>query len=151
MLDTKTLKHKLEDIQSLILTPAPSPAKRSRANSYESPGSNCSNSSDESFTPTNAKKTSGKRRGRPPKTDADLPSPSAFKDMDEADVKYVMMRYKNNEASRRSRLNRKGKESKIFVEARLLEADYDRLVKKEQELENECAKWRRALMRLAVL
>lgn len=157
MLDTKTLKRsadnliKLEDIESLILTPAPSPAKRSRSDSYESPGSNCSNSSDDSFTPTVTKKSTGKRRGRPPKTETEVLSPSKFPPMKDSDWKYVVMRHKNNEASRRSRLQRKGKETKIFTEAQLLEQDYDRLIKEEHELKKECAKWRRALMRLAVL
>lgn len=155
MLDTKSLKRaaeiKIEDLQSFILTPASSPAKRSRADSYESPGSNCSNSSDESFEPTVVQKSTGKRRGRPPKTEPEVFSPSQLKLMSAEDVKYALMRHKNNEASRRSRLNRKGKETKIFTEAEILQHEHERLVKEDIELQRECEKWRRAVMRLAVL
>lgn len=157
MHDMKTLKRsanamiKLEEIETLIPTPAQSPAKRLRLNSYESPNSNQSSiASDDSFV-VEVRKKPAKRRGRPPKTEPTVLSPTMSKNMSEEDWKYMVMRTKNNEASRRSRQNRRGQETEIFKEARELEENYEKLIKQENDLKKECNRWRRAVMRLAQL
>lgn len=89
-----------------------------------------------------------KRRGRPPKTTCSMPSPSQF---DEKDVRYQEMRYKNNEASRRSRLNRKEKEEQAMAECHELEQKHSVLRTQEAALERELKKMRSAVMKLAQL
>lgn len=90
-----------------------------------------------------------KRRGRPPKTGSSLPSPTQYKHLSEADWRYMEMRNKNNEASRRSRINRKDRESLVEAECRQMEKQYKILFEEEQALIKECAKWRKAVMTLA--
>lgn len=158
MIDTANLKRSPTHLnfEPYLETPAstPKPAKRRRI-SYDNPGSvqsfTSTNVSDDSFAPsTPASTTSTKRRGRPPKTSCEPPSPSQYKHLTPEGFKYMQMRNKNNEASRRSRLNRKGKENAIDVEARLLEEQYRKLAARDEEVQRECARWRRAVMRLAL-
>lgn len=155
MIEVQSLKRSavVLDLDSL-LTPDTSPSKRSRQNSYESPNSVQSMSSwddDTSSMTSSQPPKPAKRRGRPPKTEPTPLSPSQFQHLSETDYKYMEMRVRNNEASRRSRLNRKDKETQIMMEATKLESNHRNLVKEEEYLTNECAKWRRAVMRLAVM
>lgn len=122
----------------------PIPTKRRRINSYDNPGSVQSITSNDSSTIATPK-----RRGRPPKTDCTLPSPSQYKHLSDSDWKYVEMRNKNNEASRRSRINRKDREHQIESEARELESEYRVLEDEEKVLLRQVAKWRSAVMKLA--
>lgn len=61
------------------------------------------------------------------------------------------MRNKNNEASRRSRINRKDREHQIEAEARELESEYSTLAEEEKILLKQVAKWRQAVMKLALV
>lgn len=126
--------------------------KRRRA-SIEEPHSVQSNlsanySDDSSATDTLA--PTKKRRGRPPKTSCSMPSPSQFSNLDEKDYRYQEMRHKNNEASRRSRLNRKEKEDSAMNECNKLEQTYESLCIKEKNLKRQVYKLRAALMKLAL-
>lgn len=136
-----------------LLTPVSSPIKRSRQNSYDSPVSvqSMSSSEDDVSVSSSNPPRPAKRRGRPPKTEVVPLSPSFYPDMPEADYKYMEMRVRNNEASRRSRLSRKDKETQISRESSRLEANYRDLVKEEESLMIQCNRWRRAVMRLATL
>lgn len=64
-------------------------------------------------------------------------------------MKYMAMRNKNNEASRRSRINRKDREHQIESEARQLENEHKLLAEEEKVLIKQVAKWRQAVMKLA--
>jgi hypothetical protein len=93
-----------------------------------------------------------KRRGRPPKPIASCPiNPSEYSNMSEADWKYRELRNKNNEASRRSRLNRKEKETHTEIEANEMTRRYRILEVQERKLIKECGKWRKAVMALALV
>lgn len=135
------------DLEGIIKEHSPVPIKRRRIDSYDNPGSvqsitSTTVSEDSSAAPT-------KRRGRPPKTSCTLPSPSMYKHLPESDWKYMEMRNKNNEASRRSRINRKDREHQIETEAKQLENEYILLEKEERILIKQVAKWRSAVMKLA--
>lgn len=71
--------------------------------------------------------------------------------MNETDLRYFQLRNKNNEASRRSRINRKDREQHIEDEAQILESRYAELQSKERTLERDCKKWKAAVMKLACL
>ncbi|KAG4068311.1 hypothetical protein HA402_007831 [Bradysia odoriphaga] len=137
------------DLESIINEQCPTPTKRRRVNSYDNPGSVQSVTS--TIVSDDSSRPAPKRRGRPPKTTSTIPSPSLYKDLSESDWKYLEMRNKNNEASRRSRINRKDRESKIEAEARELETEYNTLAKEEKTLLKQVAKWRQAVMKLALV
>lgn len=90
-------------------------------------------------------------RGRPPKTGLTPISPTELKRMNPTDRKYHLMRVKNNEASRRSRLNRKDKEDGLFRELALLERINCGLQEKNQYLDSELGKWQKKLLKLYTL
>ncbi|XP_053692299.1 uncharacterized protein LOC128740725 [Sabethes cyaneus] len=92
-----------------------------------------------------------KRRGRPPKTSSSIRDRSEYQHLSEADMRYREQRDKNNEASRKSRINRKDREHKLEDEAQQLNRQHELLVKEEQQLIKECDRWRKAVMRLALL
>lgn len=137
--------------------------KRRRLNSYDNPSSVQSATStigsddmsmpasSRASTPASASSSAPKRRGRPPKTTPTPLSPGQLKHMNESDLRYFQMRNKNNEASRRSRVNRKDREQQIEDEAQELESRYAELQNKERTLERDCKKWKDAVMKLACL
>lgn len=88
-------------------------------------------------------------RGRPPKTEPDQIPQNELKRMSPSERKYVEMRLKNNEASRRSRQSRKGKEDALFDELADLEDENLRLKEKDIELDADIKRWRKRLMKLA--
>lgn len=90
-----------------------------------------------------------KRRGRPPKSHSTPISPTQLLNMSAEDARYFQMRDKNNEASRRSRLNRKGREQQNTDVADKLEALNRQLVAREQRLETLCRVWKQRVMQLA--
>lgn len=92
-----------------------------------------------------------KRRGRPPKPVSLVRDRSEYLHLSESDMRYREQRDKNNEASRKSRINRKDREVKLEDEARELNQQYDVLLSEEQQLIKECTRWRKAVMRLALL
>lgn len=126
-----------------------------RLDSYDNPDSVQSMSSDDSSSAAHTNRSSScstpaaKRRGRPPKTTPTIVTASQLSSMTEEDIRYLEMRNKNNEASRRSRINRKGREQVIEEEAYELESRFAELQTEEQRLERQCQKWRKALLRLA--
>ncbi|XP_055529576.1 uncharacterized protein LOC129721255 [Wyeomyia smithii] len=92
-----------------------------------------------------------KRRGRPPKTASSIRDRSEYEHLSEADMRYREQRDKNNEASRKSRINRKDREQRLEDEASQLNRQHELLVNEEQQLIKECNRWRKAVMRLALL
>lgn len=171
----------MEDVMRLLTTPSgsnhlttstpkttksdpetsPVKRKRRRLNSYDNPSSvqsfTSTIGSDDISMPTSSRASTPlsasapKRRGRPPKTTPTPISPSQLKHMNESDLRYFQMRNKNNEASRRSRVNRKDREQQIEDEAQDLESRYAELQNKERTLERDCKKWKDAVMKLACL
>lgn len=137
------------NLEAIINEQSPIPTKRRRLNSYDNPGSVQSVTS--TIVSDDSSRPAPKRRGRPPKTTSTLPSPSMFQHLSESDWKYVEMRNKNNEASRRSRVNRKDREHQIEEEARELESEYNTLAEEEKALLKQVAKWRQAVMKLALV
>lgn len=77
--------------------------------------------------------TQRKRRGRPPKTQSTQPDPEELKNLSESERKYKLQRYKNNEASRQSRLNRKTKQEQNKEEEMYLQEINDDLAQKVKE------------------
>lgn len=128
-------------------TRASSPST-SISSEYINPSSVQSATSDDSFTPNSRP---AKRRGRPPKPVPTLLDENELANLSPEDKRYRELRNKNNEASRRSRLNRKDREGQLEDEARLLEEQFDRLEHEEQKLITKCARWRDAVMKLALL
>lgn len=90
-------------------------------------------------------------RGRPPKTEPTVISPTEYKKLSLADRKYYEMRVKNNEASRRSRLSKKGKEEALFDELHHLEQKYQQLQQKDHQIDYDLEKWKKRLLKLAQL
>lgn len=134
MLDNRLKRPTEDDLQDY--TPPQTPAKRSRRSSYANPQSVSTIASDDSFT-TKVKQT---RRGRPCVLDTGM-----------EDKSNCTAREKNNLASRRSRRNKTDKEHALFREAAELESRYQQLQVEEAKLEKEAAKWKRAVLRLALL
>lgn len=118
------------------------PNKRKRLDTFDDPGSVQSDSSI-------SQPSAPKRRGRPPKTHSTPVSPSQLENMNESDVRYFTMRNKNNEASRRSRINRKDREQQIEDEAVHLEEEHSRLVAHERRLEQRCMRFKELLLQMA--
>lgn len=104
------------------------------------------NASETSSTPR-----AQKRRGRPPKQASSIRDRSEYQHLNEDDLRYREQRDKNNEASRRSRLNRRDREDRLEQEGDELKRQYEELKGEEQTLIQDCARWRRAVMRLALL
>lgn len=127
-------------------TRASSPST-SISSEYINPSSVQSSTSDDSFSTHRP----AKRRGRPPKPVPSLLDPNEIANLSPEDLKYRELRNKNNEASRRSRLNRKDKETQIEEEARELETQFNMLESEERKLIRKCAQWREAVMKLALL
>lgn len=90
-------------------------------------------------------------RGRPPKSEPTQLSPAELKRLSPSDRRYYEMRLRNNEASRRSRLNRKGKEVALFDELAHLESVNEELVKRDIELDRQLKIWEKKFIKLAKL
>lgn len=86
-----------------------------------------------------------KRRGRPPKTESRPISPTELLHMNESDARYVQMRNKNNEASRKSRINRKDREQTLEAEADELMVEHAHKQSLEQRLEQRVQRLKEAL------
>lgn len=138
-------------IESLDELTASTNAKRSRG-SYTTHSSTTSSVCGDNASEASASTSKpAKRRGRPPKPVSSVRDRSEYEHLSEADMRYREQRDKNNEASRKSRINRKDRESKLEEEAAELIQKYEVLEEKEHELIQECARWRKAVMRLALL
>lgn len=90
-------------------------------------------------------------RGRPPKTEPTKLSQAELKRLSPSDRRYYEMRLRNNEASRRSRLNRKGKEEALFDELAHLEAINQKLSKRDTDLDKQLKIWEKKFIKLARL
>lgn len=90
-------------------------------------------------------------RGRPPKTAPTTIPPAEYKRLSPSDRKYYEMRIKNNEASRRSRLNRKGKEEALFDKLDRLENENSNLKQMDLRMDVELRKWEKKLFKLVAL
>lgn len=149
MIDRSARKRIAIELAEYITSPVKSKRRRS---SYEDPASvqSCQSFDSQALSSV-ASPHQPKRRGRPPKPLGSTPSPSHFSHLNSDDMKYAEMRNKNNEASRRSRMNRRDKETAIFQEADQLERMHKELSAVENQLKRDCNKWRRAVMKLALL
>lgn len=124
-------------------TRASSPAT-STLSDYINPSSVQSNaSSDDSYRP--------RRRGRPAKPVASLLDLNEFAHLSPEDLRYRELRNKNNEASRRSRMNRRSKEQQLEDEANELTQQYSFLEMEATKLERQCKRWRETVKHLALL
>lgn len=90
-------------------------------------------------------------RGRPPKTEPTIISPSEYKKLNAADRRYFELRNKNNEASRRSRLNKKFKEDAQSETLEKLMKQNAILKAKDAQLEREMKIWQNRVFKLADL
>lgn len=90
-------------------------------------------------------------RGRPPKTEPTQLTPAELKRLSPSDRKYAEMRLKNNEASRRSRLNRKGKEEALFDQLESLQTINDELKALDSSLDRQLKSWENKFLKLARL
>ncbi|XP_055613844.1 uncharacterized protein LOC129760261 [Uranotaenia lowii] len=140
----------IENVEELTASSNP---KRSRPNDLASTTSSIyGDNASEASASTSTQQRPPKRRGRPPKPiNSGLRDPSEYQHLNEVDMRYREQRDKNNEASRKSRINRKDRELKLESEAEELNRQYKVLEGEEQQLIKECARWRRAVMRLALL
>ncbi|XP_053678531.1 uncharacterized protein LOC128728906 [Anopheles nili] len=146
-----TFQLTLESLRQLTGLPggAKSGGQRStsRIGSLSSASSACGDSSSDVSSGTKAPK----RRGRPPKTAGTVRDRSQYQHLSEADWRYREQRDKNNEASRKSRINRKDRELKLELEADRLNAQHQKLSYEERRLQVDCQRWRKAVMKLALL
>lgn len=135
----------IEDLDELTESTNPKRARHSNASSTTSSlyGDIASETSSTTSPP--------KRRGRPPKPVGSIRDRSEYQHLSEADMRYREQRDKNNEASRKSRINRKDRETRLEDEAKELKHHYSQLETEERQLISECARWRKAVMRLALL
>uniref|UniRef100_A0A182N080 BZIP domain-containing protein n=1 Tax=Anopheles dirus TaxID=7168 RepID=A0A182N080_9DIPT len=120
----------------------------SRGRRLSSASSACGDSSSDVSSST-AK--APKRRGRPPKVAGTVRDRAQYQHLSDADWRYREQRDKNNEASRKSRINRKDREQRIEQEADQLNAQHQKLAYEERHLRTECRRWRKAVMKLALL
>lgn len=132
---------RMEDLEAMLPTPSATPMKRSRQNSIFS---------EDSYSTISGSRTP-KRRGRPLKTESTVLSPTELKNLSEMDRKYLEMRNKNNEASRRSRQSKRGKETQVMTVAMKMEMKNMELVTCFAEVSRERDVWRRAVLRMAQL
>lgn len=145
---------KIEDIQQALPTPAPTPTKRSRENSCET-----SDSSSIRSTPRKRRTTSRyseddqpkRPRGRPPKTEPEILSLAERRRLSATDLRHKEMRIKNNESSRRSRANRKGKEGLIIDQLQFQEKRFHDLQRENEQLELQVALWHKRVFKLATI
>lgn len=147
-----------ENIENILPTPVASPMQQPQTDDeIETPAqpalraskrrAAAPRSNDTYYDETPVKKP----RGRPPKTEPTRISQAEFRRMSLQDRRYLEMRLKNNEASRRSRLSRKDKEQSIFTELEQQEQINRRLREQDQQLDIEIQTWRKRLMKLAKL
>lgn len=122
-------------------------AKKSRYATSSTASSLCGDNASETSSTPHAQK----RRGRPPKQDSTIRDRSEYQHLNEDDLRYREQRDKNNEASRRSRLNRRDRELRLEHEADELKRQYEELKGEERTLIQDCGRWRKAVMRLALL
>lgn len=87
-------------------------------------------------------------RGRPPKAGPTQISPNELKRLNPTDRKYLLMRVKNNEASRRSRLNRKNNECGLFQQLDELERKNRELRTEDKHLDHQLEVWKKKLIKL---
>ena len=89
-------------------------------------------------------------RGRPSKPILTTPpSPANYSHLDEAESKRHILRFKNNEASRKSRRTRRNKDLSIGTECDQLETQYQRLEEIERILVGRHEMLQKAVIRLA--
>lgn len=86
------------------------------------------------------------KRGRPPKLPGSSIKVEFFPGETEDDFKYRELRNKNNEASRRSRMLRKERETQILTTLHDLEKHNQQLINSVSHLEEECKKYRSKLL-----
>lgn len=132
----------LDNLEELTSSTTP---KKFRSATSSTASSVCGDSVSE------ASSSAKKRRGRPPKQSCLHSDPAEYQHLNEEDLRYREQRDKNNEASRKSRINRRDRELKLEHEANALHQQHRELENEEQKLIRDCARWRRAVMRLALL
>lgn len=132
----------LDNLEELTASTTP---KKFRSAASSTASSVCGDSVSEAST------SAKKRRGRPPKQSSLHQDPAEYEHLNEEDLRYREQRDKNNEASRKSRINRRDRELKLEHEANALHQQHRELESEEQKLIRDCARWRRAVMRLALL
>lgn len=123
----------------------------STTSEYINPGSIQSTTSDDSYSPSISRSKTTKKRGRPAKPVMELIDPTELANLSPDDLRYRELRNKNNEASRRSRLNRRDREVQLEEEAAELEQEYASLERKYERLLKNHDRWKDMLMKVALL
>lgn len=121
------------------------------ASSYiNSTTAGCSSSSEtnRSTKSTTVRLTKGRGRGRPRKEVRTTFDEERYKGLSKDEKKYKMLRDKNNEASRRSRLNRTKKVRMADKEVLQLESTHRRLQSKLQHVESLNVQMKQFLMKM---
>lgn len=137
----------IENIDELTASTNRKKPRYSAAATWSTTSSLCGDNASETTSTPRAQK----RRGRPPKQESSIRDRSEYQHLNDDDFRYREQRDKNNEASRRSRLNRRDREVRLEQEGDELKRHYEELKGEEQTLIQDCARWRRAVMRLALL
>lgn len=91
------------------------------------------------------------KRGRPRKLMALPPDPKKLVHLSEKERQYVTKRHLNNEASRRSRFNRRIKEQDLEEKARELERQHEWLRSMEDKLRREVERWKKGVIELTLM
>ncbi|XP_063704761.1 uncharacterized protein LOC134834133 isoform X2 [Culicoides brevitarsis] len=141
----------VEQLTALINNASPKRRRTSTRTRASSPAT--STVSDFDFNPSSVQSNASsddsyrtpRRRGRPAKPVASLLNLNEFANLSAEDLKYRELRNKNNEASRRSRMNRRSKEQQMEDEARDLEHKNNYLEVEAVKLERKLAKWQTAI------
>lgn len=102
--------------------------------------------SESNLSKTLKAKKKQEKRGRPAKLPGETLKVEIIPGESEDDFKYRELRNKNNEASRRSRMLRKERETQILTTLQELEEHHQELIKTVSHLEEECNKYRSKLL-----
>lgn len=165
MIEQKAIQKtiKLEEIEQVLPTPAPTPTPTPTPTPINrSRQSSCETSDSSSYvrqSPRKRRTTSKlsdddlpkRPRGRPPKTEPDRLTLTERRTLSSSDLRNKELRLKNNEASRRSRANRKGKEHEIVEQLRIQEKRYNDLLRENEELEQQVILWKKRVFKLATI
>uniref|UniRef100_A0A336M5Z8 CSON011385 protein n=1 Tax=Culicoides sonorensis TaxID=179676 RepID=A0A336M5Z8_CULSO len=123
----------IETLTELIQTPKRRYSSRTRASTPSTISEYLNPSSVQSTASSDDSYRTPKRRGRPAKPVASLLDLNEFAHLSPEDLRYRELRNKNNEASRRSRMQKRSREQMLEDEAQKLESDYKFLEMEQPE------------------
>lgn len=154
MAQTLTTNIKSEQIEYMLPTPATTPEKRSRASSSDLSDTTTIRSSTRKRQPSSRLMNNDqpkRSRGRPPITEPLQLSIADLRMLSTSEIRNKELRMKNNEASRRSRLNRKGKELSITDQLHVQESRFADLKREDKHLDQQLTLWKKRVFKLATI